>query len=108
MGSRLNISLQQLLGHPNIEVRLFCEEHKDDETQGGGTTRIEYAEVKVKSSNEVVYPDFKFIFDSHTYKGETTLSCDWNWFWYPNDPDHYSRKIMHMLYEYSVSFTVHH
>lgn len=104
MGSRLNISLQQLLGHPNIEVRLFCDEHRDDD----GVTRIEYAEVKVKSSNEVVFKDFKFVFDSHTHKGETTLSCDWNWFRYPNDPDHYSQKIMRMLYEYSVSFTVHH
>lgn len=104
MGSRLNISLQQLLSHPNIEVRLFCDEHRDDES----VDLFQYAEVKVKSSNGVVIKDFKFVFDVHAYEGKITLSCDWNWFRYPNDEDHYSRQLMRMLYEYSVSFTVHH
>lgn len=108
MGSRINIALVELLNTPNIEVKLMTEELNDGEDNPGGhNTRLPTAEVtfrRVSSKQE----DLVACFDYTNHQGKVELSADFNWFRYPNDPEHHAHRLLKMLYEYSVSFTIHH
>jgi hypothetical protein len=106
MGSRINIALVGLLNTPNIEVKLMTEELNDGEDNPGGhNTRLSTAVVvfrPVSSKQE----DLVFSFDYHVHQGRIELSADFNWFRYDDSAPH--KKLLRMLYEHSVSFTVHH
>lgn len=103
MGSRLNVALQDLLNQPEIQVRLHAHEFNDGEDNPGGHNTVD-------TCAEVTFlpEDLNVSFDYHVHAGVVTLSMDFNWFRYPNDPDHVSRKLLRALYNYSISFTVHH
>jgi hypothetical protein len=106
MGSRLNIALQDVLNYPEIQVRLYAHEMNDGEDNPGGHNTVETCAELTFRSNE--QEDFVVVFDYSAHAGAVTLSLDFNWFRYPNDPDHVSRKLLRALYNHSISFTVHH
>jgi hypothetical protein len=106
MGSRLNIALQDVLNYPGIKVRLYARELNDGEDNPGGHNTVEtYAELTFRYNEQ---EDFMVVFDYTVHQGHIELSTDFNWFRYPNDPDHVSRKLLRALYNHSISFTVHH
>jgi len=106
MGSRINIALVDLLTNPNVDVKLLTTELNDGEDNPGGRNSIDTtAEVtfyRLSSKQE----DLVVSFDYTVHQGRIELSADFNWFRYDDSAPH--KKLLKMLYEHSVSFTVHH
>jgi hypothetical protein len=104
MGSRINVLLSDLLHIPNIKINLAAKELSD----GEDSTVIPTAEVTFKRIIRQEIQDVIVYFDYSNNQGKIELSADFNWFRYPNDPEHMSRLLLLMLYENSISFTVNH
>jgi hypothetical protein len=108
MGSRINLLLNDLLSNSKIGVNLKCHEH--EKVEGETSACVEntasvtfYSQVKEGVELEVH-------FDCSTHEGKIELSKDFNFFRYVEGTDAHSRaiKLLRVLYENSISFTVHH
>jgi hypothetical protein len=98
MGSRLSISLVQLINHPGVCIKLYSSED------------VPVAEVEFSRVGEL--PELLYRFDLQGTSGSLELATDWNWFRYDNsytgDHSHPSRKLLRMLFEYGIDFKVIH
>jgi hypothetical protein len=92
MGSRLTLSLASLTNNPDIRVVLTATTYSDE----GGSIVVQSATVE--------YSGFSHTFDAIARNGTIILETDFNWFRYGDE--HWSRRLMKMLYETGTPFRV--
>lgn len=101
MGSRIVISLRSLLSIPGVNVKLSSEQHQDEDGQYYTDDTATVGFTTGSGENEELTVNQ---FDYTAYEGRVELSKDFNFF---RDREHHSR-LLRVLYEHSISFTVHH
>jgi hypothetical protein len=102
MGSRLHIKLIDVLNHPLLSVQLSASELVEPDLEDGEPVPpILETHAIVQSGG--TSPEL-FGFDYETYRGEVTLSKDWNYF---RDEGHH-KALLRWLFEHSIPFTVIH
>jgi hypothetical protein len=115
MGSRLNINLVELLNSPFIKVEF--ETMRQEDPQPDHQTESDENIKPIYDTNNCIVTfqnqqdqmachDFVHVFDHHVHEGRIELSCDWNFFRYGVQDQ--GVKLLKVLFEHSVSFTVHH
>lgn len=93
MGSRIQLNLNALLNSPNISVKLGFAEW--------GSAQVEFRLLSGESSTVT--------FDYHTEPdGKIALTADFNLFRYIDDRGSAQMRLLKMLYEHSIPFTVYH
>lgn len=100
MGSRIVISLQSLLSNDAIRVVLSSERHVDDEDAQPYTEDTATVTFEVTAGMAVTEVQF----DYTCYNGAVELSKDFNFF---RDREHHT-KLLRLLYEHGINFTVQH
>lgn len=104
MGSRLNIELTDLMSRTEISVKLYQVDL--GEVEGDEPTGVLYENLAKVSFFDTDGEAVEFVLDSDPHEGKVTLSCDFNFFRYA--PGDSKLKLLRLLYEHSISFTVHH
>lgn len=103
MGSRIHIKLTDLLHNPLIQVTLITSPVA---VAIGSYEHERVAQLKFVNSTDSRTTDLLYTLDYVCFEGRVTLEGDFNFFRY--DVDAPQRKLMKLLYEHSVCFSITH